>query len=122
MWTLAAGTAYIVPEATATQLRQGDPDLVELARTCAYSTAGTLPGRHCFLGNCDCHSTSSFRNATIDPLTDDAYRVPDFIGNNFYCDAGAGPTDETSAVGNTVWLQNSNLAVLGHPQLFRNCR
>ena len=102
VWTLAAGTAYTLPETLATQLREGDPTLLELARTCTYSTPGVLPGRHCFLGNCDCHSTSAFRNATISPILDDAFRVPDFVGNKYFCDAGAGPPDDISAVGNSV--------------------
>ena len=75
---------------------------MELARTCALQVPGILPGRHCFLGNCGCHSTSSLRNATISPLPDDAFRVPDFVGNKYFCDAGAGPLDGISATGNVV--------------------
>ena len=113
MWTFAAGTAYTVPEEViATQLVEGDPALVELGFSCSSAAPGELPGRHCYLRNCVCHASSALRNATISPIPDDAYRVPDFVGNNYFCDAGAGPTDAILTIGNLVNAKLQNPASL----------
>ena len=102
VFTLSAGTTYAVPETTAAQLTFSDPALLETASTCHNSRPGEPSGRHCYLGNCDCHTTEHNRNASIEPYTPEAFRVPAFVGNQFFCDAGAGPADDLSASGNTV--------------------
>ena len=98
VFTLAAGTASSVPEVVATQLRQDDPEMLQTALTCPYPLLGVPLGRHCFLGNCRCHTTQQLREASMSPYPPDAFQVPDFVGNSYFCDAGAGPSD--SAVGN----------------------
>ena len=98
--TLAAGTSWRVPEVASTQLRQGDSALLQTALTCPYPLSGVPPGQHCFLGNCECHTTQQRREASVFPYSLDGFRVPDFVGNNYFCDAGAGPLD--SASGNAV--------------------
>jgi len=101
VFTLAAGTTYKLPAVNPTLLAQGDPALLATAATCAVTTPGVLPGRHCFLGNCACHSTEAGRNATLRPYSPQNYSVLPEVGDNFYCDAGGGPDDDLSAVANT---------------------
>ena len=43
----------------------------------------------CFIGNCPCHGGDAVRAASLDDAAT-AWAVPDFVGSDYYCDAGKG--------------------------------